>query len=137
MADLSTFAQTVSNLGVTIAVLPTNNFRAAPLSSYSTRQLEFFSIAITGIETDYLLSNSLFARVTKGIQSIAQVAIIGVPDAGAVVIAVEADTNPTTGPAFDNDPTPTKSERMKASVDASTAGNSTVVALSLIGATLA
>lgn len=137
MADLSSFAQTVSNVGATIAVLPTNNYRAAPLTNYSTRQLEFFSISITGLEVGFLLSNSLFAKVTSGVQLIAQVALIGQPSAGAVVIAVESDTNPTTGPAFDNDPTPTKAERMKAAIDVATGAVSTVVSLSLIGATLA
>ena len=137
MADLHTFPQTHTNTGAPGVTLPANNYKSVPLSNYSTRALEFFRIDVAGVETDYTASNSLFTKVIRGMQTISQIAVVGTPAAGSVIVAVEGDTTPDSGPAFSNDSTPTKAERMQAAVAASVGAAATVTSVSLVGGTLA
>lgn len=137
MADLTNFPQTRTNTGAPGAFLADNNYKTKPLSNYSTRVLEFFRIEVAGVDVDTEVSNSTFTKVVRGVQTISQIAVVGKPASGAVVIAVEGDTTPDSGPAFSNDSTPTKAERMQAAVAASVGAAATVTSLSLIGGTLA
>ena len=137
MADLTTFPQTRTNSGAPGSTLAENNYKTKPLSNYSTRALEFFRIEVVGVDVNTEVSNSTFTKVVRGVQTISQIAVVGQPAAGAVVIAVEGDTTPDSGPAFSNDSTPTKAERMQAAVAASVGAAATVTAVSLVGSALA
>ena len=64
----------------------------APFSRFSTRNLNFYSVELTGVETDFDLSNSLFAQAVRGIQLNAEMFYVGLPSAGSFIVAVAEDT---------------------------------------------
>ena len=136
MADLSAFAQTVSNAGaaITTAYLPANNYKAAPSSKFGTRELAFFSVTIASVETGYTASNSTFAKAIKGIQQVAEVYFVGTPASNAFVVAVALDTDNGQASANAND------ESLEVAIEralAVTPGSATVAALTASGASIA
>jgi hypothetical protein len=71
----------------------TNYLRTKPSTRFSTRDLAFASITgVTGIESDAGLSNSLFSRVVRSVQTQAEIYAVGTPASGAVIIVVAIDT---------------------------------------------
>ncbi len=116
-------------LGTTVA---TNYAKTSPSSRFGTRDLTFYSVALTGVETGFADSNSTFAQAVRGIMLNAEVFFIGTPAAGAFVVAVAADTagNEVEGASA-------RTLSLKEAVDLSTAGSSTVTELAASGASIA
>jgi hypothetical protein len=82
----------IGNIGNTVDVAA-NYLRTKPSTRFATRQLAFMRIDCTGIENDAEDSNSLFTRVVRGVQLVAEVYAVGTPDSGSVIVVVGADTN--------------------------------------------
>lgn len=120
--------------GTTVAA----NARKIPgtqaLGTVGIRQLSFFSVTITGVETDYDDANSLFAKAVLGAQTGAELFFVGTPATNAFVIAVATDTADASDPG---DASPTVAEQLKANIDAFTGASATVAALTASGASIA
>ena len=116
-------------LGTEVA---SNYAKAAPSSRFGTRELSFYSVALTGVETNYTDSNSNFAKAIRGIMLNAEVFFVGTPAAGAFVVAVATDTcgNEIEGAS-------SRTLSLKEAVDVATGGSSTVTALVASGASIA
>jgi hypothetical protein len=70
-----------------------NYLKTRPSTRFSTRQLAFMQIECNGIQNDWNEPNSLFTKVVRGVQLVAEVYAVGTPDSNFVVIVVGADTN--------------------------------------------
>ena len=74
-----------------------------PSTRFSTRQLAFFDIQVTGIATNYETSNSVFSQVVRGVQAVAEIYAVGTPNSDHVIVVVAGDTTSgehTVGPAM-------------------------------------
>lgn len=76
--------------GLTVSA---NYLKAKPSTRFATRQLAFMQIDATGIENDASDSDSLFSKVVRGVQLVAEVYAVGTPFDNALVVVVAADTN--------------------------------------------
>ena len=72
---------------------PTTNYlKAKPSTKFATRDLSFVVVGVTGIQTDYEDSDSLFSQVVRAVQLQAEIFAVGTPSAGFVTIVVAIDT---------------------------------------------
>lgn len=76
-------------------VVTANYLKARPSTRFSTRQLAFFQINVTDVHVNFEESNSIFSKVVRGVQVVAEIYAIGTPDNDNVIIVVATDT--TTG----------------------------------------
>ena len=112
---------TDSTSGINVAA---NYLKARPSTRFSTRQLAFFNIAVTGIETSFEAPNSLFSKVIRAVQVVAEIYAVGTPASGNVIVVVATDT--TTGE--------TKAFNANATKMSTAIGNSAVVTpIALLG----
>jgi hypothetical protein len=77
--------------GYTEAV--TNNYaRTKPSTRFSTRQLQILDIQLTGVATNPYAPNSLYSKAVRGIQTVAELQIVGEPSADHFTVVVAYDT---------------------------------------------
>lgn len=77
-----------------IGTLVTANYlKASPSTRFSTRQLAFVEIEVTGCHTNYKLSNSLYSRAIRGVQTVAEVYAVGEPSANKFMVVIAQDTD--------------------------------------------
>lgn len=100
---------------------------AYPFSNFGTRELAFYLVDGTGIETTPTIVNSKFSQVIRGVQSVAEIFYVGTPTADGVIVAIAADTNE--GTTSDND----NGQTLKQAIDAATGGDFTVTAKAVTG----
>jgi len=73
--------------------------KAAPSTTFGTPALDFYVIDMnTDVETDWDLSNSLYAKAIRGIQAVANLYMVGAPDGSNFTIAVVSNTCPGRNP---------------------------------------
>ena len=116
------------------STLGANAAKAVPGSKFGTRELEFYSVTITGVHTGYTASNSTFAKAVKGIQNVAEIYFLGTPSSDAFVVAIAGDTNNGQSSANAND------ESLEVAIERALAvspGSATVAALTASGASIA
>jgi beta-glucosidase-like glycosyl hydrolase len=70
-----------------------NYLNAKPSTRFSTRQLAFVEIEVTGCHTNPYLSNSLYSRAIRGVQAVAEVYAVGIPSANKFMVVVAQDTD--------------------------------------------
>jgi hypothetical protein len=70
-----------------------NYLKTRPSTRFSTRQLAFMQIDCTNIQNDWSEPNSLFTKVVRGVQLVAEVYAVGTPNDNALIVVVGADTN--------------------------------------------
>jgi hypothetical protein len=100
----------------------------APFSRFSTRNLGFYTVAVANVETGYDLANSVFAQAVRGIQLNAEMFFVGLPAAGAFVVAIATET------AQDEiEGASTRTWSLKEAVDQATGLVSTVTAVAVVG----
>jgi hypothetical protein len=99
--------------------------KAAPSTRFGTPELAFFAIdAGTDIETNWDQSNSMYAKVVRGIQLTSTLYVLGKPNGNWVTVATNLNTTPFgEGESAGNGGTNSK---LKASIDSAAGTNCTV-----------
>jgi hypothetical protein len=123
MADFftSSYAQTVSNAGATVAKLGDNALKtvgpdgytasslggartyAGPYSRFGTRELVFLKVAVAsgdnnltkgadGVNGSYTDTNSVFSRAIRAVQGFGEIYFVSTPSSGSFAVAVAFDT---------------------------------------------
>lgn len=69
-----------------------NYLKAKPSTRFGTRQLAFFTVANSGLETNFRDSDSAYSRAIRAIQTQAEIYAVGTPASGAFVVVVAQDT---------------------------------------------
>ena len=76
--------------------------KAAPSSTFGTPAIDFYVVDMgTDVETDWDVSNSLFARAVRGIQLVANLYFVGEPNGNFFTIGVASGTCPGRNPGAD------------------------------------
>ena len=70
-----------------------NYLKAKPSTRFSTRQLAFVEIEVTGCQTDYTDPDSLYSRAVRGVQAVAEVYAVGIPSSNKFMVVVAQDTD--------------------------------------------
>jgi hypothetical protein len=76
--------------GITVSA---NYLKAKPSTRFSTRQLAFVEIEVTGCHTNYNNTNSLYSRAIRGVQAVAEVYAVGTPDSNKFMVVIAQDTD--------------------------------------------
>lgn len=123
------------NIGYgTGADVSANYLRTTPSTRFSTRQLQFFEVTLSGVETNFDSVDSDFSRAVRGVQVAAEVYAIGIPSSNKFMVVVADDTaNNGDDSDIDGEYTNAKGQTIKAAIDASTGGNSTVTRKLMVG----
>ena len=69
-----------------------NYARTKPSTRFSTRQLQILAIDLTGVATDPYAPNSLYSKAVRGIQTAAEIQMLGEPSGNAFIVVVALDT---------------------------------------------
>lgn len=138
MADFTTTATEGAGLAGAVQ-LAANNFKMPNAatkshSRFGTRELVILNVAMTGVDTTPNNANSNLVKAIKGIQTMAQVVYVGIPDSGNVGVIVEKEN--LTGADGAADETQGFG-LLEAAIQAATGVAATVTALQLSGNTLA
>jgi hypothetical protein len=70
-----------------------NYLKAKPSTRFSTRQLAFVEVEVTGCHTAYTATDSLYSRAIRGVQAVAEVYAVGIPSANKFMVVVAQDTD--------------------------------------------
>lgn len=76
-----------------ISGVTANYLKAKPSTRFSTRQLAFVEIEVTGCHTNYANTDSLYSRAIRGVQAVAEVYAVGIPSANKFMVVVAQDTD--------------------------------------------
>jgi hypothetical protein len=82
----------INNAGNVVNVTA-NYLKAKPSTRFSTRQLAFVEIEVTGCHTNYTATDSLYSRAIRGVQAVAEVYAVGLPSANKFMVVVAQDTD--------------------------------------------
>lgn len=122
------------------AEISPNWTKTAPTTRVNSRQLAFYLVEITGVETGYLLADSVFSKAVRGAMTQGEMFVVGKPAADAFVIVMACDT------AGDGSITETfdlgqayngSAKTLELAIEASTGGTATVTTQHLEGAVFA
>jgi hypothetical protein len=69
-----------------------NYARTKPSTRFSTRQLQILDIELTGVATNPYAPNSLYSKAVRGIQTAAEIQMLGEPTADHFIVVVAYDT---------------------------------------------
>ena len=69
-----------------------NYARTKPSTRFSTRQLQILDIELTGVATNPYAPNSLYSKAVRGIQTAAEIQMLGEPSADNFIVVVALDT---------------------------------------------
>jgi hypothetical protein len=122
------------------AEISPNWTKTAPTTRVNSRQLAFYLVEITGVETGYLLADSVFSKAVRGAMTQGEMFVVGKPAAGAFVIVMACDTAGDNGDTEEFDLGVTKNgaaQSLADAVAASTGGAAAVTVQHLEGAVLA
>lgn len=70
-----------------------NYLVAKPSTRFSTRQLQFVEVEVTGCHTNPYLADSLYSRAIRGVQAVAEVYAVGRPSANKFMVVIAQDTS--------------------------------------------
>lgn len=70
-----------------------NYLKTRPSTRFATRQLVFLGIYCSGIQNNFYNQDSLFTKVVRGVQLVAEVFAVGTPHSDYLTVVVAADTN--------------------------------------------
>jgi hypothetical protein len=70
-----------------------NYLKTKPSTRFSTRQLAFVEIEVTGCHTDYATPDSLYSRAVRGVQAVAEVYAVGTPAVNKFMVVIAQDTD--------------------------------------------
>lgn len=70
-----------------------NYLKTKPSTRFSTRQLAFVEIEVTGCHTNPYLTDSLYSRAVRGVQAVAEVYAVGAPSANKFMVVIAQDTD--------------------------------------------
>jgi hypothetical protein len=70
-----------------------NYLKTKPSTRFSTRQLAFVEIEVTGCHTNYANPDSLYSRAVRGVQAVAEVYAVGTPAANKFMVVIAQDTD--------------------------------------------
>ena len=76
--------------GLTVSA---NYLKAKPSTRFSTRQLQFVEIEVTGCHTAPYATNSLYSRAVRGVQAVAEVYAVGRPSSNKFMVVIAQDTD--------------------------------------------
>jgi hypothetical protein len=96
-----------------------------PQTNFATRKLAFYSIALSGVDTNYDAVGSRFQLAVQGVQQIAELYAVGQPAGGAFVVVLSEDTITDNGSGA--------AAMLDAAVTAATGTSTTVTELALYG----
>jgi hypothetical protein len=111
-----------------------NYLKTTPTTKFGTRQLAFFNVDVTSIESNFTDPASLYTRVVRTIQQIAEIYAIGEPTSNGFFLIVSADTLGDNSKLDPTDTTPTQAEALAATLIAAGFSSATVVSKTLVGA---
>lgn len=109
-----------------------NYLKARPTTRISTRQLAFFRITLTDMHVNWEDSDSVFSKVVRGVQAVAEVFVVGLPANDDLIVVVGADT--TSGDATQINGL---AQTMTTAINDSTGGSASVMTTWLYGDTWA
>ena len=105
---------------------------AIPGAFYGGYQPSFFTVAGSGLNTNYAATSSTYELAVRGIESVATVVVLGTPTAAGFVVAVDggsfAGRGDNTGYAADN-----STSTLVAAILAATGVTTTVTSVALSG----
>ena len=67
-----------------------------PSTRFSTRQLAFVEVEVTGCHTDAYLADSVYSRAVRGVQTVAEVYAVGTPVTNKFMVVIAQDTDAST-----------------------------------------
>jgi hypothetical protein len=70
----------------------THYARTKPSTRFSTRQLAIVEISLTGVSTNPYAPNSLYSKAVRGIQTVAEIQMLGEPSGVYFIAVVALDT---------------------------------------------
>ena len=70
-----------------------NYLVAKPSTRFSTRQLQFVEVEVTGCHTNPYLPDSLYSKAVRGVQAVAEVYAVGRPSANKFMVVIAQDTD--------------------------------------------
>jgi len=76
-----------------ISGVTANYLKAKPSTRFSTRQLAFVEIEVTGCHTNYADTDSLYSRAIRGVQAVAEVYAVGLPATNKFMVVIAQDTD--------------------------------------------
>ena len=76
--------------GLTVSA---NYLKAKPSTRFSTRQLQFVEIEVTGCASDPYDTDSLYSRAIRGVQTVAEVYAVGRPNSNKFMVVIAQDTD--------------------------------------------
>lgn len=116
-----------------------NYLRTTPSTRFSTRQLQFFEVALSGVETGFDATDSLFSQAVRGVQVAAEVYAIGIPSSNKFMIVVADDTaNNGADSDIDGEYSNAKGQTIAEAINASiTSGTATVTRKLMVGGAFA
>jgi hypothetical protein len=76
-----------------ISGVTANYLKAKPSTRFATRQLQFVEIEVTGCHTYPYLSDSLYSRAIRGVQTVAEVYAVGRPSSNKFMVVIAQDTD--------------------------------------------
>ena len=127
-----------------------NYERALMDTMFGTRQLSYYVVNLSGVDTNFWNPGSTFAKAIQGIQSVAEIFAIGYPNGSNFTVAVAFNTAAGSVPAYANPfvwgATPSNPSGpadvsgtnavLKTAIDGATGGSSTVYFANFRGDTL-
>ena len=115
-----------------------NYLRTTPSTRFSTRQLQFFEVTLSGVETGFDATDSLFSKAVRGVQVAAEVYAIGIPSSNKFMVVVADDTaNNGADSDIDGEYSNAKGQTIANAIDSSTGGSSTVTRKLMVGGAFA
>ena len=77
------------------------NFERALMDTmFGTRQISYYVVSLSGVDTNFWNPGSTFAKAVQGIQSVAEIYALGYPQSGAFTVAVAFNTAAGSVPAY-------------------------------------
>lgn len=73
--------------------------KAAPSTRFGTPALDFYVVDVgADVETNWSASNSMFSKAVRGLQLVANLYLVGMPNGNAFTVAVVSNTCPGANP---------------------------------------
>jgi hypothetical protein len=100
-----------------------NYLKTKPSTRFSTRQLAFVEIEVTGCQTNYANPDSLYSRAVRGVQAVAEIFAVGAPATNKFMVVIAQDTDGASDTADINAAINGNAQTMEEAVRASVQGS--------------
>jgi hypothetical protein len=100
-----------------------NYLKTKPSTRFSTRQLAFVEIEVTGCHTNYANPDSLYSRAVRGVQAVAEIFAVGAPATNKFMVVIAQDTDGASDTADINAAINGNAQSMEEAVRASVQGS--------------